>query len=212
MSSADRLLSAFADDWQAGRRPDVHDFLARADPDDRGQLATLIGDWLALTSTPDYAPEVRAELAAEPLLREALDAAAFAREPVSARLPVLRERAGLSVADLAARVVARFKLGGGEDRAAAYLTELEQGGLDDRRVSRRLLDGLATILGADGMLANVATANWASPASSAALWRAESSEADAFEADMDALSRAALTPAPAPMDELDRLFLGGPEG
>ena len=32
--------------------------------------------------------------------------------------------------------------------------------------------------------------------------------------DIDALSRAALAPAPpsSPMDELDRLFLGGPNG
>jgi hypothetical protein len=29
--------------------------------------------------------------------------------------------------------------------------------------------------------------------------------------DIEALSRAALTPAPPPMDELDRLFLGGPD-
>ena len=29
--------------------------------------------------------------------------------------------------------------------------------------------------------------------------------------DIEALSRAALTPAPTPMDELDRLFTGGPE-
>jgi len=30
--------------------------------------------------------------------------------------------------------------------------------------------------------------------------------------DLEALSRAAMAPAPAPMDEVDRLFTGGPEG
>ena len=34
---------------------------------------------------------------------------------------------------------------------------------------------------------------------------------DAIPDDIEVLSRAAMAPAPPPMDELDRLFTGGPE-
>jgi hypothetical protein len=48
-------------------------------------------------------------------------------------------------------------------------------------------------------------------APSQAFFRAEDEAQDWIVQDIDALSRAALASAPAPMDELDRLFLGGPE-
>jgi hypothetical protein len=44
-----------------------------------------------------------------------------------------------------------------------------------------------------------------------ALFRAAPGSAASFKDDLEALSRAAMTPAPAPMDELDRLFVGGPD-
>ena len=43
-----------------------------------------------------------------------------------------------------------------------------------------------------------------------ALFRAEAAD-EAVRSDIELLSRAALSPAPAPMDELDRLFTGGPD-
>ena len=48
-------------------------------------------------------------------------------------------------------------------------------------------------------------------APAAAFFRADEEAEDWIVQDIDALSRAALAAAPAPMDELDRLFLGGPE-
>ena len=44
------------------------------------------------------------------------------------------------------------------------------------------------------------------------LFRAEGEVDERFAEDLEALSRAAMAPAPAPMDEVDRLFTGGPEG
>ncbi len=41
-------------------------------------------------------------------------------------------------------------------------------------------------------------------------FRAEAAD-DAVRVDIELLSRAALSPAPPPMDELDRLFTGGPD-
>jgi hypothetical protein len=51
----------------------------------------------------------------------------------------------------------------------------------------------------------------AEPAPGQALFRAERQPGESFEEDLDALSRAAIAPAPPPMDELDRLFVGGPD-
>ena len=63
-------------------------------------------------------------------------------------MPTLRERAGLSIAELAAKLVERFSLDGKDtERTAGYLDRLERGALDPTRVSRRLTDALGGILG-----------------------------------------------------------------
>jgi hypothetical protein len=43
------------------------------------------------------------------------------------------------------------------------------------------------------------------------LFRADDDAAEQMARDIDVLSRAAMAPAPAPMDELDVLFCGGPD-
>jgi hypothetical protein len=50
------------------------------------------------------------------------------------------------------------------------------------------------------------------PSMGSALMRADEQPEQEFLKDIELLSRAAMRPAPAPMDEVDRLFLGGPEG
>lgn len=206
MTAVERVLREYMEAWEAGRRPDLDAYLARVDPGEQDELAALIGEWLMVAPTPAYSEETLAQIAQEPLLVAAREQVAFLRRPVAERLPELRERAGLSIRDLAAQVVARFRAGT-EQRAAALLEDLEGGQLDDRRLSRRLLDGLAGILGADPALLSVEPTGAGAPA--AALWRAEDGVA-ASMLDLDALSRASLADAPEPMDELDRLFLGGP--
>ena len=44
-----------------------------------------------------------------------------------------------------------------------------------------------------------------------AIFRAAADAGDWVREDIEVLSRAAMAPAPPPMDELDRLFTGGPE-
>lgn len=209
MTSIEQLLGEFAEAWNAGKRPDVDAYLERAAPADRDELAAQLSTWLELAPTPSFDDETRAEIAAEPALVQAFAAAAELRMPVARRVASLRERAGLATADVAARLAARFSLED-EPRTAAYLERLEADELDERRLSQRLLDGLASILGADaGQLAPAP----AGAAHGHALFRADEGSDAWLAKDIDALSRAALTPAPAgEMDELDRLFLGGPDG
>ena len=96
------------------------------------------------------------------------------------------------------------------DRTAGYLARLEAGELDPARVSRRLLDALGALLG--GSVADSAALSRAlrPAAAGGALFRAQDA-GDSVRFDIEVLSRAALSPAPPPMDELDRLFTGGPD-
>jgi hypothetical protein len=50
----DRILSEFIDAWNAGRRPDVDDYLARVDESERGELADALTAFLRFAPTPGY--------------------------------------------------------------------------------------------------------------------------------------------------------------
>ena len=197
MTDAERILGEFIDAWKAGERPDPDAYLHRVPAPQREELAAGIDRWLLLAPTPVFTPAARAAITAEPALRAALQAA---RAPES--LTALRARAGLSIGDLAARVAARFGLAETE-RTAGYLERVERGDLDPGRLSWRLLDALADLLGASVAPPPAAPAQ--------AFFRADEEADEWIAQDIDALSRAALAAAPAPMDELDRLFLGGPD-
>ncbi len=208
-----QALGEFIDAWNAGRRPDVDDYLARVAPADRAAFTRHVEAWLDVAPTPAYDDAAWAAVEADPALRAALAAGELARMPVAGRVAVLRERAGLAVREVATRVVERFALGGAdaEPRTAAYLEELERGELDASRLSRRLLDGLAGILGARP---DALAGGWAGAVAQRGVvyQRTEDHARDVFLKEIDALSQAAMAPAPTPMDEVDRLFLGGPEG
>jgi len=207
MTTIEQLVGQFIDDWNAGRRPDVPTYLERAAPEDREALASQLETWLDLAPTPVFDEPTRQSIAHEPALLAALDAAAALRAPLAKRLPTLRARAGLATRDVAARLTQLFGLDD-EQRTVAYLEQVERDELDESRLSHRLLDALAAILDTD---ADQLAPGPAALAGGQAFFRAEA-DADTWIAeDIDALSRAALSPAPAtPMDELDRLFLGGP--
>ena len=209
MTSIQQILGEFIDAWNAGRRPDVGAYLRRAPEAERDELAEQLATWLQIAPTPDYDDATRAAICEEPALRAALEAAADIRSPLAVRLPRLRARSGLAVRDVARRLVAIFDVAD-EQRAARYLEQVERDELDPSRLSRRLLDALAAILGADRDQLAPGPPDFAA---GQAFFRADD-DADRWIAeDIDVLSRAALAPAPAarPMDELDRLFLGGPE-
>ncbi len=211
-TTIDQALGEFIDAWKAGQRPNPDDYLMRVREEDRDELARGLRSWLEIAPTPAYDEATRARIAAEPVLMAAIAAGELDDLPVAERVATLRERAGLAVRDVAARVVERFTLGEreAEDRAAAYLEQLERDELDASRLSRRLLRGLAEILGARP---DALAGSWAPAAPTGVLHqRSEEHAGDAFVGEIGALSQAAMAPAPAPMDEVDRLFLGGPEG
>lgn len=218
MSTTDRVLSDFIDDWNAGRRPRVREYLARVpEGRQREELAEQLTTWLEVAPVPGYSEATRAEIRADPRVQHVLSAVGEDAGLWPEVVPRLRERAGLSVGDVAARVVARFGLGSGaEARTADYLERLERGELEPSRVSRRLLDALGEMLRASpGTLRDAATfgSGMRPAAAGGTLFRASDNDAGRWIAeDIDVLSRTAMAPAPAPLDEVDRLFVGGPDG
>lgn len=210
MTTIEHLVGEFIDDWKSGRRPDLDAYLQRADPRDRDKLGEQIATWLEIAPTPDYDETTRQQIAREPMLVAARDAAELIRRPLAERLPTLRERAGLAISDVAARLTQAFSLGD-EARVGRYLEEVERDELDERRLSNRLLDALAGILGADREM--LAPRPAAAAPGGQAFFRLQERAETWLPAEIDALSRAALSDAPSEqMDEVDRLFRGGPEG
>ena len=49
----DRILSEFIDDWNAGRRPDVDDYLARVPEGERDELADQLMSFLTFGPPPN---------------------------------------------------------------------------------------------------------------------------------------------------------------
>jgi transcriptional regulator with XRE-family HTH domain len=214
MSTTEQVLSDFVDAWNAGRRPRVREYLARVPEGPiRDDLADQISTWLEVAPAPRYSSATRAQIRAEPIVQSVFGAVGDDAGLWPSVIPQLRARAGLSVGDLAARLVDRLGLGSGSrERTADYLERMERGELEASRVSRRLLDALGDLLGASGRaLADAGMLGTgprlASPGGT--LFRAERDAGDWVAHDIETLSRAGLTPAPAEMDELDRLFMGG---
>jgi transcriptional regulator with XRE-family HTH domain len=214
MNSADQVLSEFVDAWNAGRRPRALDYLRRVpEGSDRDELAAQLSAWLEVAPAPAHDPPTRAAIRREPAVARALAAAEAQAGLWPQVVPGLRERAGLSVAQLAARLVERFGLPPGDEaRAAGYVERLERGELEPARVSRRLLDALADLLGTGARTLSEAGVLGAPPRrAGAALFRGPAGPGEGLAEDLDVLGAAATTPAPPAMDELDRLFAGGPD-
>ena len=216
MSTPEQILSDFIDAWNAGDgRASASTWRALPDVRERDELAEQITTWLETAPTPDYDDATRAAVRAEPVVARLFEAADSDAGLWPTLLPDLRERAGLSrdsspYACSTALSLKRSETG----RATGYLERLEAGTLDPTRVSRRLLDALGAVLGAPGRaLADSATLGRAfGPASAGGtLFRTGAAAEEWLREDIENLSWAALSPAPPPMDELERLFTGGPD-
>jgi len=205
MTSVAHILGEFVAAWNAGRRPRLGDYLERVPPTDRDELADQIETYLLLAPEPDYAPETWDEMRAHPTVAAAAEAAFATPEPWPALLPRLRERAGLSWADIATRLGFRDP-----KRAVARFEQMEAGSLDPTQPTWPLLERLARVLGV-----RPTELDWRGsggfgrrPATVGAL-RDVAAPLEA-RAEMDFLADMLLTDDEEP-DEIDALFLGGRE-
>ena len=194
MSSPEQVLSEFMDAWNAGRRPRVREYLDRVpEGPQRDELADEISTWLEVAPTPAYSEATRAEIRAEPIVQQVFATVGDDESAWPAVLPGLRARAGLSVRDLAARVVEGLGLGGTDDvdRAAGYLEQMERGDLQADRVSRRMLDALGRLLGIEGRsladMGGQARGGLRPAAAGGTLFRADEGSGDWVAQDIDVL-------------------------
>lgn len=209
MNDVASLLSRFIDEWNAGERPAVESYLARTEGEaDRRELGEQISFFLEWAPTPRYSDSAMDELLAEPAVAVAANALAGERSAWSELLPRLRAQTGLSIRELAQRLLEKAQIGSeGTEKAAAYIEQMEAGRLDSSSLSRRVLSSLSELLGISEPDLR-GTGQWLSPAS-AALWRREGAEQERTSEELDLLADALAARAPGERrDEVDELFFG----
>ena len=208
MVSIDRVLSEFIDDWNAGRRPQVDAYLERVADRERAELADRLMTWLEVAPTPSFDDDTRDAIRSEPVARAAVDAMASEAGLWPELLPRLRERASLSVRELAGKLVAAIGLGpGSEDKTSDYLEQLEKGSLDPARISRTVIEKLAGILRVDSSLLDQAGGPAFRPAP---MFRASKPASAGTMRNMEVFADMLTAEAPEEdWDEVDQLFQGG---
>ena len=212
----ERILSEFIDAWNAGSRPDVDDYLARAPAEEQRALADQLLSFLTFAPTPSYDDDALAAIRAEPIVAAALAAPDRPGGLLPAMLTSLRARFSLTTSQLAAELVRTLDLPvDREQKTASYLDQLEHGELEPARVSRRVFDALARIFEVPRSQLEGAgdLSRWlpspAAPAAAAPVFRADEDAARAVSAHLDVLADALEAPGGAGRDEVDDLFLGG---
>ncbi len=205
MTSSEAVLSQYIDDWNAGRRPRVEDYLARVDAAQRDELAEQIATYVSWAPTPGYSPEVLHEIRSEPALAQLREATGRQGGLWSVVLPRLRARAGLGLTELGQRVHGALGLSGGEEKTARYLEDMERDRLDPHGVSQRVLDALGAVLGTSGRDLAEAGDLGAGGRPAMALYREGPMDLEALHE----LAGAAHERDPGDLDEIDQLFRGG---
>jgi hypothetical protein len=197
----EQLLSEFIDAWNAGERPDVDAYIARADETDREVLASEILAFLSFAPTPSYSEETLRAIEAEvPELRR--------RGVLASLLQAARRRVGLGSHDLAVALVTELDLpDSAQLKTASYLERLETGNLDGGRVSRKVFEALGRLLRVPREQLEGA-ADLTAP-TAAPVFRAKEPPMAAAAANIDLLADALATPGKRERDAVDELFLGG---
>jgi len=205
--SSETLLSRFIDAWVDGERPDVDAFLEQAPEAEREQLAAEIRTFLEHAPSPRHSDAAREQIRAQPLTRR------IAEMPEElglwpALLPSLRKRARLRRDQVVAELAKALDVTGATGKVARYYHGMEAGTLDPGLVSQRVLDALATVLGASAReLAQAGEfEGFGRAAPQGAFGRLASMAAP--EVDVVA-ARAPASPGTTAWDEVDELFQGG---
>jgi hypothetical protein len=147
MSDVDRLLAEYVAEHRAGGDADPREFLTRASPPQRTELAALIDAYLARAPRQPFDEAVFRGSTAERTVDDLERAIAGQAGLWPALLPRLRDRAGLKRSELVERLAAALGVGDRKDKVAGYYHEMEQGLLPAQGVSDRVLSALAQLVG-----------------------------------------------------------------
>ena len=147
MSDVDRLLAEYVAEHRAGGEADPREFLSRASPAERPELAALIDAYLARAPRQQFDEAAFRGSSAERTVDELEHAIAGQAGLWPALLPRLRDRAGLKRSELVERLAAALGVSDRKDKVAGYYHEMEQGLLPAAGVSDLVLDALGRIVG-----------------------------------------------------------------
>ena len=146
MSSIETLFAEYMAEHRSGGSADPLEYLSRAAPTERRELAALIDGYLARARRTPLAqhppPSPRAEATIDALSRSIGGAAGL----WPALLPRLRDRAGLKRRDLVEQLARALGVSKRESKVERYYHEMELGLLPAGGVSDRVLDALAKLL------------------------------------------------------------------
>jgi hypothetical protein len=209
MIGVDRLLADYIAEHRAGGDADPREFLARASPRDRAELAALIDGYLARAPREQFDEEAFRGSSAERTVDELQRALVGQSGVWPAVLPKLRDRAGLKRSELVERLAALLGVSNRSEKVARYYHEMEQGLLPAQGVSERVLEALSQIVGESAEALREAGRALRPPPSAGP---AASQAAFARRAHAETPSTPAAAAAPAgdeELDEVDALFRGG---
>ncbi len=202
MTTGEQLFSDFRAAFERGERPNVADFIAEAGGSDRRALELRIDRYL-VEEAPLRSYDA-AEFAREQETPVMQRAAELFRDAAATDLVAARERAGLTLDELAAAVLDKAGVGGDraeQQKAAGYLDQLEQGRLP--RLTQRVREAVLAVLETDP------AASFSRPEYGFAFRLSVSDEAAPDESidRAELLLEAMSTPSPRQWDEVDELFL-----
>ena len=202
MTTADKMFSEFRAAYERGERANVADFLAGVSDDERDELEARINRYL-IEEAPLRSYDA-AEFAREQQTPVMQRAAELFDEAAETNLVAARERAGLTLDELAAAVLANAGLGADkaeQAKAADYLGQLEQGTLP--RLTQRVRDAVRSVLDTDPASSFARPGYGFAFRLSARDDVASNESIERAELLLDAMS----TPSPRGWDEVDELFL-----
>ena len=211
MADVEQVLREYIREHRSGGAADPLEYLERVDEGvDRRELEALIDAYLEHAPRAGFDREVF-EASRAPAVVAAIEQELDARGTTWATLlPRLRAQAQIKRADLVARLAERLGVRGREDKVHRYYNAMEHEQLDPARISPRVFEALAGLVGttADAL-------RRAAPKPDDRLLQAAPpafARSAPWETDADAVAAApapAASVSPPEWDDVDQLFRGG---
>lgn len=147
MADVDKLFSDYVAEYRAGGEANPRAYLEQVEGIDRRELSELIDAYLVRAPGQAWDPAAYEGSAAQQWVQGMERSMGGEAGLWPVLLPRLRERAQIKRAQLVDRLAAALGVGAETERVASYYHRMEQGRLDSRGVSTRVLEALAGIVG-----------------------------------------------------------------
>jgi hypothetical protein len=147
MADVDKLFSDYVAEHRAGGEANPRTYLEQVEGVDRDELATLIDGYLVHSSGQSWDAAAFEGSASQQWVAGMERSMGGKAGLWPVLLPRLRERAKIKRAELVERLAAALGVGGETEKVAGFYHRMEQGQLDSKGVSTRVLEALGAIVG-----------------------------------------------------------------